>query len=103
MFVLVGHCIHNSHQVSEEICPLRHPTAPWVQTEDATLLGCYLLYDSEAGIWIRSEKAAGSDHSVPRTGIVNRMKGHKEAASKSSLIKKNSRLYLKYPTANNPN
>ena len=103
MFVLVGHCIRNSHQVLEETCLLRHPTAAWVQAKVAALEGCYLFYDSDAGIWIRSGKAAGSDHSVPRAGIVNRMKGHKEAASKSSVIEKNSRLYLEYPTADNPN
>ena len=102
MVVYFGHAIRNVSNADEEKCLLRNPSKSWVLVSDATLEGCYFYFDTDSGNWIRSGKAVGSNQSTPRAGLLNRGRGHIEAAKKSDAIE-NNKFYNLFPTADNPN
>ena len=102
MVVYFGHAICSITTVTEDQCTLRNPSKSWILVDDAAFEGSYLFFDTDSGNWIRSSKAVGSEKLSPRAGLLNREKGHQNAAGISGALE-NNKFYMTFPIAENPN
>ena len=89
-------------EVNSQTCLLHPSTRNFIHVSEEALEGCYIFHDQERGTWVRAGKAVGSALSNPRAGLVQREKGHRMAAEKSTPNDKN-KFYLTYPTRHNKN
>ena len=87
-----GHAKRNISCLDESECLLFNQTKFLLcSNNESTLFGCYLFFDENNNIWIRSGKATGVG------GIVGRLAEHKSRA-KSNWNEDESRFYHVYPS-----
>jgi hypothetical protein len=97
--VLFGHVKKDVTCCSETSCLLSASTSRFVLivNELGQLEGCYLHWDNEAGVWVRSGKVVGTE-STKRNFEV-RHKEHGAASQLLTLESKSSRFYNSYPAS----
>ena len=93
--IIADHVVTDLTCVDEFGCLLRPPTGNSFlicANEELSLLGCYLHYDTNKSIWVRSGSAAGVG------GFGQRLEQHKKRAE-SDTNPDNSQFYDNYPSS----
>ena len=101
VLTLYGHAKKDIGKLHFRSCLITHPRNKLLFAKEGNerLEGCYLMYDKEEHIWVRSGKACGSKRSDPPADFGNRMESH----LKSAINTQSSHFYKTYPSKHNKN
>ena len=103
MISYFGHTVRDARRVNKNESLLRSPTAGFVHTIEEKWEACYLHFDNDAGVLVRSGKSAlGSDSSSPRATLLNHQRGHEKMVATCGVID-GTTFYLRHLTSSNSN